>query len=305
MKIHLLTGFFTIGIALLMSSCGDTPSSVSKERIESYTSGSINIAADESFKPVMVQQVNVFDSSYPDAKLNVTYLSENECLQTLFDGKSSMVFVTRGLTESEKKACEQNNIYTKELALAKDGIVILVNNKSQDSRMTVGMVQAILNGEFARKYKVVLDNQNGSVARYITDSILGGKPFSEQVFAVKNSEEVIDYVSKNEDAIGFVGMTNAFDPNSNVGYGSFRKEVQVVSIKNDSLDKFVLPYQASIALGDYPFIRRLYFISRLESNLAAGFANFLTSTPGQKIIDKARMVPLATQLYIQEVEIKP
>lgn len=305
MKKYILWGVAALASSLLFNSCGDSPSSVDRKNMESYISGSIAIAADESFKPVVSQEVNVFDSSYPQAKLNVSYLPENDCFKQLFEGKAQMVLATRPLTADEKKACEANNIFTRDLAIARDGIVILVNNKSQDSLMTVGMVHNILTGKFARKFKVVFDNQNGSIARFVNDSILKGEKLSEQVFAANNSDEVIKYVSENTDAIGFVGMTHAFDPNSTVGYGAFRTEVKVVSIKNDSLDKFILPYQGSIALRDYPFHRQLYFISRIESNLASSFANFLTSEPGQLIINKARMVPLTVQLIIRDVEIKP
>ncbi len=305
MKKYILSGVLAVAGSLFFYSCGDTPSSANKERVETNTSGTIAIAADESFKPVITQEVNVFDSSYPEAKLNVSYLPENDCFKQLFEGKVQMVLVTRSLSAEERKACEANNIYTQDMAIARDGIVVLVNNKSQDSLMTVGMVHNILTGKFARKYKVVFDNQGGSIARFVNDSILKGEKLSEQVFAANNSEEVIKYVSENEDAIGFVGMTHAFDPNSTVGYGSFRTEVKVVSIKNDSLDKFILPYQGSIALRDYPFRRNLYFITRIESNLASGFASFLKSEPGQLIINKSRMVPLAVQLIIRDVEIKP
>lgn len=298
-------GLMALGLAVFFVSCGDTPSSVSKESIESYTSGSINIAADESFKPVIVQEAKVFDSSYPEAKLNINYLPENECLTQLFEGKVQMAFATRPLTAEEKKICEGNNIYTKDMVIAKDGIVVMVNNKSQDTKMTVGMVQSILTGKFVRKYNVVLDNQSGSIARYVNDSILRGEKVSEQVFAAKNSEEVIKYVSENENAIGFIGMTHAFDPTSSEGYGTFRKDVTVVAIQNDTLNKFILPYQASIAFREYPFVRRMYFIARIESNLASGFANFLTSEPGQMIINKARMLPLTVPLEFREAEIKP
>lgn len=305
MKRIFLTGFAAIGLVSFSSSCGDTPSSVSRSSIQSYTSGSIDIAADESFKPVIVQEAKVFDSSYPEAVLNVKYLPENECLTQLFEGKVQMVFATRPLTKEERQACESNNIYTKDMVIAKDGIVVVVNNKSQDTKMTVGMVQSILTGKFARKYNVVLDNQSGSIARYVTDSILKGEKLSEQVFAVKNSDEVIKYVSEHENAIGFVGMTHAFDPGANEGYGTFRKDVTVVAVQNDSLNKFFLPYQSTIAFREYPFVRRLYFIARIESNLASGFANFLTSEPGQLIINKARMLPLAVPLEFREAEIKP
>lgn len=270
-----------------------------------YTSGKMALAVDESFKPVMIQEVKIFDSSYPNAKIDTVFLPEAEVIQQLFAGKAQMIITTRDLTAEEKKKLEAKEIYVRSMAFAKDGIAVIVNNDSEDKKMTTGMVSNIIQGNFTRKYKVILDNKNGSIARYISEELLNGGEMPNDVFAVNNSDEVIDYVSKNKDAIGFVGMTHTFDPNSDVGYGSFKKGITVVSIDNDSLNKFVLPYQGPIALGEYPYIRRIYFISRIESNLASGFANFLTSEQGQLIIHKAKLVPLTVPLEIRDVEIKP
>lgn len=305
MKRIFFKGLLALGAGLFFTACGGSSSSVNADRVQSYTAGTLSIAADESFKPVIAQEVKVFDSSYPEASLSVNYFAERDCLQKLLDGEVQMAFTSRPLTAEEKRLCKEREIFTKELAIAKDGIVILVNNKSQDFKMTTGMVEAILKGEFARKYNVVIDNQNGSIARFIKDSILRGAPISGSLYAANNSEEVIKYVAENENALGFVGMTHAFDPTAQEGYGTFRKEVTVVSLHNDSLNKFVLPYQATIALNEYPYVRRLYFIARIESGLASGFANFLTSEPGQLIINKSRMLPLNVPLEIREAEIKP
>ncbi|HTO15318.1 MAG TPA: substrate-binding domain-containing protein [Edaphocola sp.] len=289
----------------LLIACNGSNSSVSKESMAAYTSGKMALAVDESFKPVMIQEVKIFDSSYPNAKIDTVFLPEAEVIQQLFAGKAQMIITTRDLTAEEKKKLEAKEIYVRSMAFAKDGIAVIVNNDSEDKKMTTGMVSNIIQGNFTRKYKVILDNKNGSIARYISEELLNGGEMPNDVFAVNNSDEVIDYVSKNKDAIGFVGMTHTFDPNSDVGYGSFKKGITVVSIDNDSLNKFVLPYQGPIALGEYPYIRRIYFISRIESNLASGFANFLTSEQGQLIIHKAKLVPLTVPLEIRDVEIKP
>ena len=246
MKKYILVGAVTLGIIGGMSSCSDSPSSVDKKSIESYTSGKVAISADESFQPVIEQEVKVFDSSYPNAVLNVAYLPENEVFKNLFEGKIQMAFTTRQLSAEEKKINEKNNIFTKEMAVAKDAIVVIVNNESEDKKMTVGIVQSILTGKFIRKYKVVLDNKGGSIARYVNDSILGGQALSDQVYAVNNSDEVVKYVSEHKDAIGFIGMTHAFDATADSGYGTFKKEVSVVSIKNDSLQKAIAPIKTPV-----------------------------------------------------------
>lgn len=41
--------------------------------------GSVNVSADESFKPVIDEMVQVYESHYPGAKINVHYKTEAEC----------------------------------------------------------------------------------------------------------------------------------------------------------------------------------------------------------------------------------
>ena len=50
-------------------------------------------------------------------------------------------------------------------------------------------------------------NKATSTVRFMIDSVLKGQPFSANVQAAATSEGVIDYVAKNTDAIGFVGVS--------------------------------------------------------------------------------------------------
>lgn len=294
-----------LGLGTLTACNNGSSSTTQKASSETQTSGTIAIAVDESYKPVIQQEIKVFDSSYPEANVNANFVPENECLAQLFNGQARMILIPRELTEQEKKACESKNIFTTTMAIAADAIAVIINPKAQDSMMTVDQLRSILTGKFARKYNVVVDNNNGSIARYISDSLTKGEPLSQQLYAAKTSDEVLNYVAENPDALGLIGMSHAFDPTSDVGYGTFRTEVKVVSMRNDSSLKFYQPYQANIALKDYPLIRKLYFISRIDSELSSGFSNFLKSESGQMIFNKAMMVPLAVQLVIREAEIKP
>ena len=50
---------------------------------------------------------------------------------------------------------------------------------------------------------------------YLLDSVLHGDPFGKNVMAANGSRAVVDYISNNKDAIGFVGsswVTNDQDP---------------------------------------------------------------------------------------------
>ena len=54
------------GIALLVGSCNSSPTDRSDEALDK---GTIHISVDESFKPVMDSQIQVFESSYPETKI--------------------------------------------------------------------------------------------------------------------------------------------------------------------------------------------------------------------------------------------
>src|SRR5690349_24704978 len=70
---------------------------------ETTTSGTIHISVDESFKPVIDSQIQVFESQNPNAHIIVHYKPEADCLRDLNVDSIRMVIVTRGLTEAEAK----------------------------------------------------------------------------------------------------------------------------------------------------------------------------------------------------------
>src|SRR5579859_5682588 len=70
-----------IGLAFsgLAAGCG----SGNKTPQETPTSGTINISVDESFRPVIDSEIKVFESSFPNAHINVHYKAEAQCLRDL------------------------------------------------------------------------------------------------------------------------------------------------------------------------------------------------------------------------------
>lgn len=297
-----------VAISLTLFSCGNSGTDqpkASDKPAETYNTGAISIAVDESYKPIMTQVLQVFDSSNPKANITPIYLPENDCVQSILEGKVKSVYMAREFSKEEIKALNSRKLYPKTVVIAADAIAIIVNPKSVDKKMTMGILTSILQDKYARKYNVVFDSNKGSIVRYISDSVLLGAKLTANVSAAKNSQEVIDYVAKNENAIGIIGVSHAYDPNSNQGYGTFKSNVQVVALKRDTATTdFVQPYQAAIILKDYPLVRKSYFTYTDISPLAKGFASFLTGEQGQLIYNQARMYPLNSQFVIREVEIK-
>ncbi|MBC7554045.1 MAG: substrate-binding domain-containing protein [Taibaiella sp.] len=295
-----------LGICLLLFSftmlglsCDDTP-----PHEDTLSSGTIEVSADETYRTVIEAQSKVFDSSFPNAKVNIHYKSEGECFKDYFDNKARIILVTRELTKEEKEVCKQKQIFPSSVPLAKDAVAVLLNNESTDSLLSVDQVKAILTGEYKKKYTVVFDNQSSSLVRYITDSMLQGRKLGNNVFAAKGNKAVIEYIEKNPDAIGFAGLADVADTTDVNNTGTFITNVRVAGIYSDSLKHFVKPYLAYIGLKDYPLVRKLYYVSR-ESypGLGTGFANFLGGYRGQLIFAHAHLFPLRMEVTIRDAEI--
>ena len=271
--------------------------------LDSPNKGRINISVDESFRPVIDSQIQVFEALFPGTKINAVYKSEAECLKDLQSDSTRMIIVTRGLTDPEEKFYKDSFHFVPATdKIANDAIAVIVNNKSKDSTLDMGKIRGILSGETGDKEIAVFDGLSGtSSIRFAIDSILRGKPFDpKKVFAVKNSLAVIDYVSNNNNALGFVGVS-WIGNKEDTAQLSFLKKVRIAALECKCPEKtFVKPYQANIVLKRYPLVRGLYYILKENyEGLGAGFANFLTYDKGQKIFNRAYLAPARMDLTIR------
>jgi phosphate transport system substrate-binding protein len=284
----------------LLAACD--PPGVKKET-DTLSSGTISISADETYKPIIEEQKKVFDSSFPEAHITIHYKSEAACIKDFLNDSARIILVTRDLSEEEKKSCLQKKVVPTSLAIAKDAVAVILNNASKDTALSVSQIKGILSGQYPKKYTVVFDNQGSSTLRFMMDSILKTETLGANVFAAKGNDSVIAYVSKNPNAIGFVGVSYVSDYNDKAGL-AFINTVKVAHIYNDTLDKFYQPYQAYIAPNYYPFTRNLYYINReTYPGLGTGFANFLSRERGQLIFKQARLFPLRTNIIFRQAEL--
>src|SRR5690606_6110456 len=204
---HLYLMGFAAVISFLLS-CSNNTEDKNKDTL---TKGEISISVDETFKPIIEQQMHVFDSSFPDAHITVHYKSEAQCIHDFLNDSARLILVTRDLLEEENKICEQKKIVPHALPLAKDAVAVIINKTSSDTAFSLDAIKAILQGTYEKKFTVVFDNQGSSTLRFMMDSILQNQPLGANVYAAKGNDSVIQYVANNPDAIGFVGVSYVSD----------------------------------------------------------------------------------------------
>ena len=260
---------------------------------DTVKSGTIHISVDESFKPVIEEQIKVFEKSYPGAAIIAHYKTEADCFKDFYrDTNNRMIIVTRGLTAEEDEYFKDSLYYLPHWDnIANDAITVIVNSKSNDTLFTIDRLKKQLSGLSNRDQTVVFDGLNAtSTVRYALDSILRGQKFDTSVVkAVKSSQEVIDYVAENVNAIGFVGISWIGNPEDSGQVNMLRKvKIAYVSCNVCTGSPFVKPMQVSILTRRYPLVRGLYYILKENYNgLGTGFVNFMKYERGQLIFKRA------------------
>jgi phosphate transport system substrate-binding protein len=292
-----------IGINLFLTACH---SSGSTKTQETTTNGTIHISVDESFKPVIDSQIEVFESQHPDAHIIVQYKSEAECLRDLNVDSIRMVIVTRGLSEAEENTLTNKLQFRPSFGpLAYDAIAVIVNDQVKDTLFTMQDIRSIAKGTSNYKYKMLLDGKSAtSTVRYVVDSLLKGQPLSSNIVAAQNTQGVIDYVSKNQDAIGLLGVSWIGNKDDTTQL-SFLKKVKIAQLECKGCNgTYVLPVQANIAYDRYPMIRPLYYILKENyDGVGNGFANFLIYEKGQKIFNRAYLLPAKMSFVVRKMQI--
>lgn len=282
--------------SLLLSAC----SGKSSGPTDTPSSGTISISVDETYKPVIEQQLHVFDSSNPEAHIKVQYKSEADCIKDYLSGKVRLILVTRPLNAEELKVCEAKYIVPKSKELARDAVAIILNRQNPDTAFSVAQLRGIMSGQYKDKYSVVFDNGGSSTLRFMQDSIMKGTKLGENVYAANGNDSVLRYVMQNPRGMGIVGLSNVSSDDDPDNTGAFINSVRVAAILNERSGDFEQPYQAYVARRSYPLSRNLYFIKNEQhQGLGTGFANFLTRERGQLIFAHAHLFPLQFSVILR------
>ena len=102
-----------------------------KNPTDTMATGTIHISVDESFKPVMEEQIRVYERSFPNAHIIAQYKTEADCFKDFFnDTLNRMIIVTRGLRDDEDAySLDSLKYYPHWDNIANDAITIIVNSK--------------------------------------------------------------------------------------------------------------------------------------------------------------------------------
>lgn len=303
-------------VCALLSSCGNKGNK--NARTDTYSSGAITFASDESFSPIIDEEVQVFEAMYPQAKVTPRYTNEIDGINMLMKGKTMLVFTSRDFRPSEIQNLKDRKFLPKSIPFAFDGLALIVNKSNPDTCISIQDIKTILSGKESKwnrvfpkskmgDIEVVFDNSKSSTVHYCVDSLLGGKPInSPNIYAVKKSAEVINFVEKHPNSIGIIG-SNWLNDKRDTTNVTFKRNIRVMGVSKlhpATPKNSFKPYQYYLYNGMYPLIRTIYALLNDPNNgLPWGFAHFTESPKGQLIIFKSGLLPRRGDMTIREVNV--
>jgi phosphate transport system substrate-binding protein len=268
------------------------------------TSGNLAIAADETYKPLIESEVLTFESIYKYANITVKFKPEAEVFNDLMNDSVRLIIVSRKLNDAELKQFEKWEIVPKVTKIAYDAIALIGSKDLKDTVYTLDQLNMLLSAGVTDKklknIKVVFDNNNSSTIRFIKEKT-GVKEFSSNCYALNSGPAVLDYVSKEKNTIGIIGVDYISEQDDTTSQ-NFIKTIKVLDIAVNSDSEAFKPYQAYIAQKIYPLYREVYIVSKeAYTGLGTGFTAFVASERGQRIVLKLGLVPATMPVRLVEV----
>jgi len=308
-----ISGLLLIGAVILVASCNMTPK---KFTDETPTRGDIKIAVDESYQLMADAELFTFTSLYKDAKVTPLYLSGDSLLKLFLADSIRVIITSNKLTDNEEAYLKGKTIVPRTTKIAYDALAFIVNKSNPDSLIRYNTLRDIFTGKTSKwnqinsksklgDIRVVFDKPGSNNVKTIMNKfeITGSLP--SYCFSATQNSEVVNFVEKNPEALGIIGVNWVSDPRDSISH-SFLTKIKVVAVSSqyDSEgSEFYTPHPAYIANGSYPFIREVYTINRETfSGLGTGLTSFLAGDSGQRIILKMGMLPASQPVRVVEIK---
>jgi len=267
------------------------------------TYGKISISVDETFKPLVDSEIDTFKGIYNYTDVEVNFRTEVQAFDDLMNDTIRLIIVPRKLNAEELKQFEKWEIVPKVTKIAYDAVALIGSKDLKDSTISLNELKSLLSDEIVSSFKntkVVFDNNNSSTISFLSEKF-GFKKLSSRCYALNSNEAVINYISKEKNSIGVIGVNWISDKDDTANV-SFLKTVKVLEISNTDTSEAYKPYQAYIAQKIYPLWREVYIISKeAYIGLGTGLTAFIASERGQRIVLKFGLVPATMPVRLVEI----
>lgn len=311
-SVKLLLYIPVFGLLFMLSSCG---SMGKKATNETPTRGNIKIMADESFQPLIETEVYTFTHLYTGAKIKPVFKPEFDVINGFMNDSVKVIVTSKKLSDYQVQSLRDTLVIARTTTYAYDALALITNHDNKDSLLKFNTVKDIFLGK-VKKWKeinensrlgdiqVIFDNTKSGNIRYFKELFEIKDTLGKNFYAVNNNAEVINFVSKNPDALGIISVNWISDKDDSLTM-SFIKKINVIAVSQQFVNdgSYYRPQPGFIYDKSYPFVREIYLISRETfSGLGSGFINWATAEQGQRVVLKSGLVPATMPIRLVQIK---
>ncbi len=249
----------------------------------------------------------IYMKTYPNISIQVTGGGSGNGIVSLFNGSATIANISRELKEKELQRAEELNISPYQIKAALDGIAIIMHPSNKIDSLTIEQIRDIYTGKTKNWKELGGENNNivlygrensSGTYEYFKENVLGKNQkgnafdFSTSTQVLQGTASLAEAVSKDVKGIGYGG----------VGYFALRKDLKIISIKQNDSTKAVFPFEneninyTAIWEGKYPLSRFLYcYTNGKPEGEIKNFIDFISSEKGQNIVRQMEYIPLPTK----------
>ena len=278
---------YVVTAVVFLTSCQDAKQKSNKDDI---LSGEVSVLVDESLLPIIIEQKEVFESSYYNAKVKLVSKPEIQAVNDLIKGDASIIILSRELTEAERKSFDERSVVPRIYSIAYDAVV-MVSRTGQDTTIKTSDVIDLMTGKAVNGKFLVIDNPNSSVIRYFRELGKIDKIANTYIQVKGTADSILKTVAEGNNQIGIMSYNQYLSLQSSF---TEKDKIRILSVLNDTLatPKYVKPTQASLSTGEYPLRREVKILNyQPHYGLGMGFSAFLTGDRGQRIVLKSGLLP--------------
>ena len=280
-KTSLVVLALILSISIFAVGCGQKEAPAPAEKpAEATLSGNIKLAGSTSVQPLAEELAMAFMEINKDVKIDVAGGGSGAGVESAANGAADIGMASRKVKDSEREATPE----LKDIAIALDGITVIVHNDNEVSELSLEQVAGIYSGEITNWSEVggadvtitVVNREEGSGTRGAFEEIVLGKvPYTDKAVIQNSTGAVKTAVAADVNAIGYISM------------GSMSDDVKGIIVDGEE------PSTANVLNGSYPISRPFNFLILGDgTELGQAFIEWIMSPAGQEIVAKEKYIPV-------------
>ncbi len=222
-------------------------------------------------------------------------------IAALIDGRADIANASRRIKPKEVELARKRGVEPVEIAVAVDGLCVIVNEKNPVQALSVDELGRLFRGE-VRNWKAVggpdrpvtLYGRQSNSGTYVffQEHVLGNRDYARTMNRMNGNAQIVEAVARDASAVGYVGIGYVVDET-----GRVRPGIRPLRIRTpEGVEVSPLDREA-VEAGRYPLSRPLFqYTNGTPEGAVADFIRFELGPDGQRIAVEQGFYPVGGEL---------